>query len=513
MGEVSRTKRTLQNSRMSLTLFLVQIVVGFYSRKVFLDYLGAEVLGLNTTLGNILSFMNLAELGIGTAMATSLYKPIHDEDHEKICEIVTVQGRLYRRVALLICIMGGIVMLLLPFIFPHTECGILYVYIAFSVFLFGSVSGYLWNYRLVLIYADQKNFRIMPWMHGVRYTVLAMQISSFMLLDWGVWGWISLEFIGNVATIFVVNHVLKTEYPWLRSSSASTRVLLVKYHDLIVKTKQLFVHKLGSFVLDQTAPLIIYAFVSLTMVTYYGNYMIVIGYVSVLLNTLFTGMGASIGSLVAEGNKGHTMDVFWELFTSRIWIATLACFGIYLFIAPTISLWLGEQYVLSHRTLIFLLIGMFIRFSRSVIDSFKEAYQLFADVWAPAVEAALNLGCSVAFGYLWGLDGIIMGSNVSLILIVVLWKPYYVFRNGLRSPFWEYYRDYTLHLILLTGTAIAFVKLWPARAHSSSGFMQLLELLPCFIAYALSTFVILYVTTKGMRRFAHRIINIICHRL
>ena len=80
-------------------LFVVQIFVGFYSRKVFLDHLGAEVIGLNTTLGNILSFLNLAELGIGIAMATSLYKPIHDKDHEKITEILSMQGILYRRIA------------------------------------------------------------------------------------------------------------------------------------------------------------------------------------------------------------------------------------------------------------------------------------------------------------------------------------------------------------------------------------------------------------------------------
>ena len=80
MMEGSRTKRTIQNSQMSLLLFLIQVLIGFYSRKVFLDHLGDEVIGLNTTLGNILGFLNLAELGIGIAMATSLYQPIHDQD-------------------------------------------------------------------------------------------------------------------------------------------------------------------------------------------------------------------------------------------------------------------------------------------------------------------------------------------------------------------------------------------------------------------------------------------------
>lgn len=513
MREASRTKRTLQNSRMSLMLFLVQISVGFYSRKIFLDYLGAEVLGLNTTLGNILSFMNLAELGIGIAMSTSLYKPIHSGDHESICEIISVQGWLYRRVVMIILLASVVVMVFIPFIFPNTECGLAYVYVAFSVFLFGSLASYLWNYRQVLIYADQKSYRIMPWMHVVRYSVMGTQIFGFLVLQWGIWGWIMLELTGSVATIFVINHILKREYPWLHRSTLSYQMLLVKYHGIIVKMKQLFVHKLASFVLDQTAPLIIYAFVSLTMVTYYSNYMIVVGYVSVLLSVIFNGMGASIGGLVAEGDKRHILDVFWELFTSRIWLSSLACFGIYLFIAPTISLWLGSQYVLSQKTLIILLIGVFIRLSRSIIDSFKEAYQLFADVWAPATEAVINLGCSVVFGYLWGLDGIIMGSNLSLMLIVLLWKPYYLFKKGLHASCWMYFRCYIIHVILLVGSAIVLQNVWPITLQEDRGIVQFIELLSYYITYIVLSYALLYLTTKGMRQFTKRIINIISHKI
>ena len=136
---VSRTKRTIQNSKVSLILFVTQIFVGFYSRKVFIDYLGDEVIGLNTTLGNILSFLNLSELGIGMAMATSLYKPIHDNDQKTIIDILSVQGILYKRIALLLCIMSIPILIAMPYIFPSTECSILYVYVAYIVFLSGSI--------------------------------------------------------------------------------------------------------------------------------------------------------------------------------------------------------------------------------------------------------------------------------------------------------------------------------------------------------------------------------------
>ena len=178
MKEASRTRRTLQNSRTSLILFLFQILVGFYSRKVFLDHLGAEVLGVNTTLGNILSFLNLTELGIGIAMATSLYKPIQVQDQNSINEILTVQGILYRRIALLLCILSIPILIAMPWLFPSTECGLPYIYLAYIVFLSGSLAGYLWNYRQVLIGADQKNFKLMPWIHAVRYTNWQYSISN-----------------------------------------------------------------------------------------------------------------------------------------------------------------------------------------------------------------------------------------------------------------------------------------------------------------------------------------------
>ncbi|MCR5246445.1 MAG: sugar transporter [Paludibacteraceae bacterium] len=483
--------------------------MGFFSRKIFLNTLGDELLGLNTTLGNILSFLNLAELGIGIAMATSLYKPIHNQDQETICEIISVQGILYKRIALLLCLLSIPIIISLPFFFPHTECGTVYVIFAYIVFLWGSISSYLWNYRQILIGADQKNYKLRPWIHTIRYTKIFMQIFFLTVINLGVWGWIALELVGSTCTIFVINFIIQKEYPWLRASNQPTKKLFKKYHFLIVKTKQLFVHKIGSFVLEQTAPLIIYYYVSLSMVTYYGNYMMLIGYTVTLLNVIFEGMGASIGSLVSENNKRHTLNVFWELFSSRIWISGIACFTLYISIAPFITLWIGEKYVLSNTTLILLIVGMFIRMTRSVVDSFKNAYQLFADVWSPIAEACINLGCSILFGYWWGLNGIIMGSNLSLILIVLLWKPYYTFKHGLKASWINYYLQYFLHILILIGTAVISISCMKTTYYQTDDYLHLmLNIAATIIIFTVITFIILYVLTSGMRQFTYRLINL-----
>lgn len=511
---VSRTKRTLQNSKVSLILFVIQILIGFYSRKIFLEYLGDEVLGLNTTLGNILSFLNLSELGIGIAMATSLYKPIHDDNHEAIAEIISVQGILYKRIAWILCCLSIPILFAIPYIFPSTECSLLYIYVSYIVFFSGSIFSYLWNYRQILIQADQKGFKLQPWIHATRYAKIVLQIVLLIYTPLGIWSWISVEFAGNIANVFVVNYVIHKEYPWLQKSKKSEFVLLHEYKSLLSKVKQLFAHKIGAYVLHQTSPLVIYAFVSLTMVTHYSNYMMLIGYCQTLMNVIFGGMGASIGNLIADNNKQHTMNVFSELFTSRIWIAGIACFVVYISIRPFITLWIGNKYVLDETTLLLLLLSMFIQISRTVIESFKDAYQLFADVWAPIIEACLNLGCSILFGYLWGLNGILMGVNLSLIFIVLLWKPYYTFRYGLRSSVMNYYLQYALHVIILFGGAIVTKIVLKNINYQEDNILSIiLSIISGSLIYIIITFVLLSLCTKGMRMFAIRIQKILTHRL
>ena len=64
----SRTTKSLKNAQVSFFYYIVLMILGFWSRKVFFDYLGSEVVGLETTAGNLLGFLNLAELGIGMSV-------------------------------------------------------------------------------------------------------------------------------------------------------------------------------------------------------------------------------------------------------------------------------------------------------------------------------------------------------------------------------------------------------------------------------------------------------------
>ncbi len=92
MAEQSRTSKSLKNIAVALLFLAVNLLLQFFCRDVFLERLGAEVLGLNTTAGNLLQFLNIAELGIGVAVGFSLYKPLFDKDTQRINEIISLQG-------------------------------------------------------------------------------------------------------------------------------------------------------------------------------------------------------------------------------------------------------------------------------------------------------------------------------------------------------------------------------------------------------------------------------------
>lgn len=125
-----------------------------------MDCLGADFVGLTGTLQNLLGFLNLAELGIGSAIGYLLYKPLYEKDQTKITEIISVMGYLYRWIGFIILGGGIILSAFLPLIFPDSSTGfqLPLIYFAYYAFLTSTLIGYFINYRQNLLGADQRNY-------------------------------------------------------------------------------------------------------------------------------------------------------------------------------------------------------------------------------------------------------------------------------------------------------------------------------------------------------------------
>lgn len=448
MAEVSRTARVIQNAKVALFFYCINLILQFFSRKIFLDYLGAELLGLNTTAQNLLQFLNLAESGIGAAVAFALYKPLSQKNRQEIIDIVSLQGWFYRWVGLFVIAGSIVLMAFFPWIFAKTDVPLIYAYATFIAFLIAALLGYFVNYKMIVLSADQKEYKVTIETQSVKVIKVLMQILVICKLPNGYVWWMILEVVAAILTSVRLTICVKKEYPWLVSNVSKGEQLNRQYPQLLVKTKQLFFHKIGGFILWQSTPLIIYGFTSLTWVAIYGNYCILMYGCQLLVESILRGLNAGVGNLVAEGNTKKIKKIFWEITTARLFLAGFVCSGVVLLSENFVILWIGEGYILPKQPLFFMVIIFFIQMTRTS-DMFLSAYGLFQDIWAPFLESFLNLSLSVLFGYFWGLTGILAGVMVSQILIVNSWKPYFLYNQGFKQGILEYVVQYTKKIILL----------------------------------------------------------------
>lgn len=512
MSRTSRTARSLKNAQVAIVFYCLNLILQFFSRKIFLDYLGSEVLGLNTTAQNLLSFLNLAELGIGTAVAYNLYKPLYNEERETINDIVSVQGWLYRRIALFIIAGATVLMLFFPLIFDKAKVPLWYAYASFGVVLFSSLLGYFVNYRQIVLSADQKEYKVTIATQGVRVFKIFAQILAIRFLPNGYVWWVILEVISAIITSVALDRAIKCEYPWLKPNVDAGKLLSKKYPQILTKTKQLFFHKIGSFVLTQTSPIIIYAYASLTTVAIYGNYMLIVNGVIMLINSLLNGIGAGVGNLVAEGNKKKIKDFFWELTSLRLWMAATICFGIYMLSHSFMNLWVGAEYLMPESAFIVLVLITFIQLTRTN-DTFLAAYGLYQDIWAPVIEASLNLGLSILLGHCFGICGILSGALISLLLVVCIWKPYFLYSCGFKENCIEYFIRIGKYVLLL---GLTFLGCRWLLEHVASIVIDtwldwLISAVTSLLLYSSISLVTLCCIDKSSRAFAQRLPKILHH--
>lgn len=508
MANESRVKKTMLNAKVNMLCYFASFITAFFTRKILLDQLGAEFIGFTGTVGSLLSFLNLAELGIGTAIGYVLYKPIANGDRFKINEIISVLGYLYHKIGYIILGIGIVTSFFLPLIFPNTTFSWHVIYFGFYTYLTSSLIGYFVNYRASLLSADQRNYVVTGYFQLTTTTkvilqmILALYLRSFIV-------YLLIELIFGIINSIILNWKINKTYPWLKSEVKLGRKLFKKYPEITTYTKQIFAHRVGGVVQGQLTPFLIYSFVSLPVVALYTNYTLLTQKIESLISATINSTGAAVGNLIAEGDKEKILKVFKELLSLRVFIASIVAACIFQFSSQFIGVWLGEQYILESHTVALIAILSGLNISRGVLDQFCYGSGLFADVWAPYAESLIMAIFAMTGGYLWGLSGVLCGPLASIIIIIYIWKPYYLFSKGFKISVWKYWQIFCAHLVVAIAaySASAYICEQVIRPFiTATGWTGLIVEGALFlITISLFTFVCFYLTSKGFRDIVGRI--------
>ena len=138
----SRSQYSFLNITTSIGGYFVNTIIGFVCRIIFVRCLSEDYLGINGLLTNILSMLSLAELGIGSAIGYALYKPLAEDDHDKIASLMKFYGNAYKMIGVIVGVVGVALLPFMGFIVhetPNIKENFTSIYL---IYLFNTASTY-----------------------------------------------------------------------------------------------------------------------------------------------------------------------------------------------------------------------------------------------------------------------------------------------------------------------------------------------------------------------------------
>ena len=426
------------NGTSSLISQFVIIILGFVSRTIFINCLGDEILGLNGTFTNILSILSITELGIGSSVAYCLYKPVYDDDKDKIAGIMNLFKHAYIAIGVLIfCLAISITPFISAFIKDYT-LDLNYIRFIFILYAFNStISYFLGSYR-TMFFACQKNF-VVTIVDFITKTLLQVFQIIVLLTTKNYVLYLLLVTISNTISNLIIRSVCFKQFPYLKNNK--TKIDNESKKRILNTIKYLSLSSIISVGVFGTDNLIISSFIGIAVSGIYSNYTMIIQNIQTLFTSLLNGVTASLGNMIAEGDKEKINRIFNVYDFAYFLVGSFTTISLYILLEPFIGdIWIKKsEYVLSSSITFVLCVNNYMTFKRQPIWQYQNTSGIFKYFLPYSfLELVINLVVSIVAAIKWGLIGVFIGTTIAYI-VSWLGQTYVVHKHVLEKGVGEYY--------------------------------------------------------------------------
>ena len=447
MNDNNRTQNTTRNVVSGLTNKVILLVLSFISRKIFINYIGVEYLGINSLFANVLTILSLADMGFGIAMSYSYYKPLANKDEETLGALVQFYKKIYNIIALVVTVVG---IAFIPFLryVVNTEAKIDHLYIYYLIALANTVISYLFVYKSNMVSADQKSYLVNKIQLRVNFTKMVVQmICVITFKNYMIYA--LLDVVATLANNLIVSHTADVLYPFINKDDIKPLAPKVK-KDIYSNLKSVFLYKFSASIMSGTDSIIMSTLIGTAVVGMYSNYLTITTQINAFIQIVFSSFTASIGNLIIEDHEQKNYRVFRVMqMTSHVLSGAIAVCLLTL-TNDFISLWLGPEYNMGNLMAIAVTANTYFTISLQPIWSYREASGLYNKTkYVMVATAVLNIVLSVIMGMSMGAPGIIFATVLSRVLTYFWYEPFLVYKLYFNHSPIEYYLDYGVSIMLI----------------------------------------------------------------
>lgn len=497
-----RIKNSINNIKYSMIFYFINSLLAFISRTTIIHYIGEDFVGLSSVLLNILGYLNVVELGMGQAVTYSLFKPIKDKNYKKINTLLMIYKKIYYTIGLFIGIASLVISVFLDKIVHTQVIPMWQVRIYFYVYATITISSYFLTYIQILVMAEQKQY-IITKVTGYFYTtkIIVQVLANILFKSFALW--MGIELVYSILTNLYINKKVFNEHDWINlKSDKKFKDLIKENKKIFIDTKDLLYHKIAGVVVFQTDTIVISAFSNLKNVTIYGNYIMIESIVKSLIGMVFGGVRSSVGDLIAEGDNKRSYSMWRDMYIFSNLIGTILVYCFFININDFMNIWLGKKFIMDNLAVAVLSMNLFIYITRTATVTFNFGYGLFWDKWAAAIEAIINLVVSLILVKILGIAGVLIGTFISNVLIVVWWKPYMLFKYGFKQKVYGYIKEF-IKVTTMTIISIAVSTLTVKFINIQVDRVVILLIIKCIVSFVsiTSIYILISAIDKTHRAF------------
>lgn len=475
-----------KNTVASLIAQITTLICGFILPRLFLQHYGSEVNGLVNSISQFLSVIAFLELGVGAVVQSSLYKPLAEKDNQQISKVMVSANKFFQRLARILLVYVISLMIIYPFI-ANQNFGFIYTATLIAAISISSFAQYYFGIvNSLLLNADQRGY--------IQYNAQTVTIIFNTIVCA-----IMISMNGTIQVVKLVTSLIYLARPVILQIYVNNHYAInwkIKYTQEPIKQKWNGVAQhVASVVLDGTDTIVLTVFSTLSNVSIYSVYFLVVKGVKTLFLSITNGIQALIGELWAKQELEQLKNFFgwieWLIHTGTTYVFSCTAALIVPFI-QVYTLGIRDANYIQPTFAILLTLANAMHCLRLPYNIMVLAAGHYKQTQRNYIVAAiLNVVVSVLTVKIWGLIGVAIGTLVAM-TYQTIWLAIYDSRHFIYWPLKKVIRQFLVDIIsfilIITFSNYIFLK----NINYFNWFIMAIEVAIIALFVVLSTNILFY---------------------